>query len=270
MDIASKRKLISGNTMPVMGLGTWQLKGDDTATAVAYALGIGYRMIDTSGDYGNQRQIGRAISKSGIPRQEIFLVTKVEEDEDAYDATRKNLLELGMEYADLVLIHRPPKHGAGGHLWEGLIRAQNDGFAKDIGVSNYSIEQMHAITLVTGKIPVVNQIEWSPFGYSVEMLEYCQQHNIIIQAYSPLTRTKRLSDPILTDIATKYNKTPAQLLIRWDIQHGVVPLPKATSKEHISENSKIFDFTITKRDTALLDGLNERYSALSTLPYIKL
>jgi 2,5-diketo-D-gluconate reductase A len=222
-------------------------------------------MIDTSGDYGNQRQVGRAVSKSGIPRQEIFVTTKVEEDEDTYEATTKNLLELGLEYADLVLIHRPPRHGAGGYLWEGLIRAQNEGFAKDIGVSNYSIEQMQALTLVTGKIPVVNQIEWSPFGYSEEMLQYCQQNNIIIQAYSPLTRTKRLSDPVLTDIATKYNKTPAQLLIRWNIQHGVVPLPKATSRGHIRENSAVFDFTITKKDTALLDGLNEHYSALSHL-----
>jgi diketogulonate reductase-like aldo/keto reductase len=254
--------------MPVLGLGTWQLKGDDAFKACMYALEIGYRMIDTSGDYGNQRQVGKAIRNSRVERRDIFVVTKVEENEDSYEATQKNLTELGLDYADLVLIHRPPKHGAGGYLWEGLIRAQNEGFARDIGVSNYSIEQMHSIALVTGKVPVVNQIEWSPFGYSVEMLKYCRQHNIIIQAYSPLTRTKRLSDPILTDIATKYNKTPAQLLLRWDIQHGVVPLAKATSQAHIRENGSVFDFTITKKDTVLLDGLNEHYSALSTLPYI--
>jgi 2,5-diketo-D-gluconate reductase A len=270
MEISSRTQLLTGREMPIMGLGTWQLRGDDTFKAITYALKIGYRMVDTSGDYGNHHQVGKAIRESGIPRSEIFLVTKVEENEDAYDSAEENLKELGLDYADLMLIHRPPRHGAGGYLWEGLIKAQKNDLAKDIGVSNYSIDQIEAITLVTGKRPVVNQIEWSPFGYSPDMLQYCRQHKIVLQAYSPLTRTKRLNEPVLTDIGAKYNKTPAQLLLRWDIQHGVVPLPKATSKAHISENAGIFDFALTRNDLAALDNLNEYYSSLSALPYIQL
>jgi 2,5-diketo-D-gluconate reductase A len=128
---------------------------------------------------------------------------------------------------------------------------------------------MDEISLATERMPVVNQIEWSPFGYSNEMVEYCRRKNIIIEAYSPLTRTKRLNEPLLTEIATTYNKTPAQLLIRWNIQHGVVPIPKATTRAHIQENSQVFDFSITTKDMSTLDSLNEYYSALSTLPYIK-
>lgn len=252
--------------MPVMGLGTWQLTGDAAAAAVTFALKQGYRMFDTAGEYGNQPQIGQAIRDSGVRRQDIFVITSVEEDEDTYDAAQKDLAELGLDYADLILLHHPPTQGAGTHLWEGLIRAWEEGRARDIGVSNYSIEQIHEIAFATQKMPVVNQVEWSPFGYSQETFDYCKQHNIVIQASCPLTRTKRLNEPILADIATKYNKTPAQLLIRWDIQHGVVPLPKATSQEHIQENRDVFDFTITADDMAVLDSLNEHYSALTVVP----
>lgn len=254
--------------MPIIGFGTWQLTGNDAYKAVSYALQTGYRMIDTSGDYGNQAQVGKAIADSGIPRKKIFLTTKVEEDEDTYDSVRKNLDELTVDYADLVLIHRPAKRGKNVQLWEGLIRACQEGLTKDIGVSNFSIAHIDEITKITTKMPVVNQLEWSPFGYSTEMLEYCQRNKIVLQAYSPLTRTKRLNEPVLTDIATKYGKTPAQLLLRWNIEHAVVPLPKATSQEHIAENAAIFDFAITRQDMAALDSLNEQYSALSTLPYI--
>lgn len=252
--------------MPLIGLGTWQLK-DHTADAVAYALQLGYPMIDTSGDYGTQPGIAEGIRKSGAARESIYLVTKVEETDDAYEATRKNLSELGLAYADLILIHRPPPDGVGEALWRGLMRARDEGFVRDIGVSNYSVEQIRALADATGELPAVNQIEWTPFGHGSRMRQFCHENQIIIQAYSPLTRTERLDDPALSEIAEHYGKTPAHILIRWNVQHGVIPLPKANRKENIEENLNVFDFRIDVPDMATLDGLNERYSSLGTLPY---
>lgn len=266
LSLHSRKPLRSGNRMPLIGLGTWQLT-DHTSDAVAHALEIGYPMIDTSGDYGTQAGIGRALRDAGTARESIYIITKVEETDDAYDATRKNLAELAIDFADLMLLHRPPEKGVGVDLWQGLIRARDEGLARDIGVSNYSVEQIAALAEETGEMPAVNQIEWSPFGYGPRMRKYCHEHDIVIQAYSPLTRTERLDDPALVEIAEHYNKTPAQILIRWNLQHGVVPLPKANRKEHLEENLNVFDFRIDVPDMATLDGLNERYSSLGTLPY---
>jgi 2,5-diketo-D-gluconate reductase A len=258
--------LHSGNKMPIMGLGTWKLTGDDAVQAVVKALEMGYRMIDTSGDYNNQRQVAQGIKNSGINREDIFLQTKVEEDEDAYQAVLDNLGELGTEYADLILIHRPPQHGSGEDLWEGLIKAKDEGLVRDIGVSNYSIDQIEDLVEATEETPVVNQIEWSPFGHSMEMLRYCQENNIIIQAYSPLTRNERLDDSLIQDLADKYERTESEILIRWNIQHKVVPIVKATSERHLRENINVFDFELSQEDLAKLDSLNEQFSALGPRP----
>lgn len=267
MDIRSTVTLLSGNKMPIMGIGSWQLT-HNTADVVAESLRIGYPLIDTSGDYGTQPAIGEGIAKSGKRRGEFYLVTKVEEVGDAYATTQDNLDELELDYADLVLIHRPPSSDAASReLWEGLIHARSDGLTKDIGVSNYTIDQMQYLISATGEIPVVNQIEWTPFGHSQEMLEFCKSQGIIIQAYSPLTRGTRLDDSILQSIADKYRKTPAQILIRWNLQLGTVPIPKANQPEHIKSNLNVFDFEIDPDDMATLNGLNEAYSALGSLPY---
>jgi 2,5-diketo-D-gluconate reductase A len=267
MDLKSGITLHTGNKMPVLGLGTWQLT-NDTAGTVAAALELGYPMIDTSGDYGTQPGIADGINRSGIARADFFLVTKVEETDDAYLATRKNLDELRLDYADLMLIHRPPRAGAGEDLWRGLIRAKEDGLAKDIGVSNYSIDLIDELIDATGEVPTVNQIEWSPFGYSDGMMRYAQEKKIVIQAYSPLTRTRRLRDETLAGIATKYRKSPAQVLVRWNLQRGTVPLPKANQRQHLEENIAVFDFDIGEEDLETLNRLNERYSSLGALPYI--
>lgn len=266
MDRDSSVNLHTGRKMPVLGLGTWQLT-IDTPDTTAYALEIGYPMIDTSGDYGTQPGIGKALEKSNIKRQDIYIVTKVEENDDAYNATKSNLKELKIDYADLILIHRPPPVGSGENLWEGLIKAKKEGLVKDIGVSNYAIDLIDKLIETSGEVPVVNQIEWSPFGHSEEMKEYCEQKGIIIQAYSPLTRTKRLDDKTLMKIAEKYSKTPAQILIRWNLQLKTVPLPKANQKSHLEENIDVFDFEIENEDLSLLNSLNERYSSLGSLPY---
>lgn len=259
--------LHTGSSMPVLGLGTWELT-DDTPGTVARALELGYRMIDTSGDYGTQPGIGTALRQRGVDRQSVYLVTKVEEDEDALQATRKNLAELRIEYADLVLIHRPPAHGAGRELWEGLIRAKRDGLARDIGVSNYRIEQILELVEASGETPAVNQIEWSPFGYSTDMLDFCREFGILIQAYSPLTRARRLGDEKLAEIADNYGKSTAQILIRWNLQLGTVALPKANRPGHLAENIAVFDFRITAEDMTRLNDLNEHYSSLTSLPYV--
>jgi diketogulonate reductase-like aldo/keto reductase len=266
MNIDSSLQLRTGRRMPVIGLGTWQLT-NDTAGTVEEALRLGYRMIDTSGDYGTQPGIGEAMLRSDVDRNEIFLVTKVEEDEDAYEATDRNLLELGLDYADLMLIHRPPRTGAGDELWEGLIRARDHGRARDIGVSNYSTDQIEELIRATGETPAVNQIEWSPYGWSPEMLEYCRERGIVIQAYSPLTRTERLGDERLVQVAADYGRTPAQLLLRWNVQLGTAPLPKANRRDHLVENLDVFGFEISETHLAQLQRLNETYSSLGSLPY---
>lgn len=267
MERSSQFQLHTGRDMPVMGLGTWQLT-DDTAAAVAHALESGYQMVDTSGDYGTQPGVGAAIREADVPRDDVYLVTKVEQDEDALRATRKNVEELGLDHADLMLIHRPPANGPGIDLWEGLIAARDDGLATDIGVSNYSIPQIEQLAEATGEVPVVNQIEWSPFGWSQDMKAFCDQNDIVIQAYSPLTRERRLDNDVVQHIASEHDVTPAQLLLRWNLQHGVAPLPKANQTRHQEENLGAFEFEIDPDSMSELDNLNEHYSSLGSLPYV--
>lgn len=267
MDQTSRIKLHTGNEMPILGLGTWELT-ENTADAINNALRLGYPMIDTSGDYGTQAGIGEGIRKNGIGRNALFLVTKVEETDDAYEAVRKNLDELGLDYADLVLIHRPPGSSAGEELWRGLIRARKEGLARDIGVSNYSSSLIDSLIEETGEVPVVNQVEWSPFGHHMAFKHHHDAHGIVIQAYSPLTRTRRLDDANLARIGQKHNKTPAQILIRWNLQRGSVPLPKANRWSHMEENLAVFDFALDEQELKTLDNLNEHYSALGKLPYV--
>jgi 2,5-diketo-D-gluconate reductase A len=260
-------RLHTGTEMPSLGFGTWQLR-HHTAETVFQALEAGYRLIDTSGDYHTQRGIGNAIRGFGGRREDIFLVTKIEETDDAYEATRRNLSELKLDYADLVLIHRPPEGGVGEVLWQELRRAKLDGLARDIGVSNYSIEQIEELVYRTGEMPVVNQVEWTPFGHSPRMLDFCHDNGIVLMAWSPLTRAQRLNDSRLAAMAARYGRTSAQLLIRWNLQQGVVPLPKANHVQHLRDNLHVFDFEIAQPDMARLRAMNEHYSALGSLEYL--
>jgi 2,5-diketo-D-gluconate reductase A len=261
MDGNSRIKLHTGSRIPVVGLGTWQMALSPRWT-IEYAFELGYRMVDTSGDYGTQPAVGEAVAGTGVPRDEIFVVTKVEEYDDAYEASRRNLDELRLDYVDLMLIHRPPSDGAGENLWAGLLRAQAEGLARDVGVSNYSIEQIKRLYDGSGVRPALNQVEWTPFGWSHEMLDFCGTEGIVVQAYSPLTRGSRLDDDRLADLADNYGRTPAQLLLRWNLQHGVVPIPKANKREHLAENIEIFDFKISDSDMAELDNMNMLASSL--------
>lgn len=268
LDAASTFRLNTGRTMPVLGLGTWQLT-HDTAGTIAAALKLGYPMIDTSGDYGTQPGIAEGVKKAGVARGEYYLVTKVEEDEDPHDSLHKSLRELDTDHANLVLIHRPPDDPAvAENIWRGLIRAREAGLTHDIGVSNFSAEEIDALIDATGETPAVHQIEWSPFGFSDEMRAYARDRNIVLQAYSPLTRETRLDDPVLADIGARHGKSPAQVLIRWDLQRGVAPIPKANRRAHLEEDIDVFDFELSSAEMAALDKLNESYSALGRLPYV--
>ena len=251
--------------MPVLGLGTWELT-DDTAGTVEEALRLGYRLLDTACDYGSQQGIGEALQRTDVPREQIFLVTKLEEDDDPQEAMRRDLGELGVDYADLTLLHRPPPEGAGEHLWEQLLQIREQGLACDVGVSNYGVDELEELAAATGEIPVVNQVEWTPFGWSPELLEYCREREIALQGYSPLTRAERLGDERLVELAEVCGGTPAQLLLRWALEQRVVPLPKANRREHLVENLGAFELALGERQLEELAELNEHYSALGARP----
>ena len=259
--------LRSGNEMPVLGLGTWMLT-THTTESVQHALELGYRMIDTSADYHTQGGIGRALRRHGAPRESLFIVMKVETDEDGYDATRRNLEELTLAYADLVLIHEAPERGVAEGVWRGLIRARDQGLVRDIGVCSYTLEELEELAAKTGEMPAVHQIEWSPFGHSLDMLKFCRAHDIAVQAYSPLTRGKRLRDAALGEIAAKHGKSPAQVILRWDLQLGVAPIPKAYREDHQRANIDVFDFVLDDIDMQTLGAFNEHFSALEKLEYL--
>lgn len=265
MNLRSTINMISNNKMPVLGLGTWDL-GKETAHIVNRALKRGYPMIDASGNYGNQPAVGEGLDISGADRDDYFLVTKIENDEDAYRSLEENLDELGLEYADLTLIHWPPEEGAGVQMWQDLIKARRDGLTKDIGVSNYSTEEIDELIDATGFTPAVNQIEWTPFGHSDEMMDYCQRKGIIIQAYSPLTRGEKLDHRLLKRLSEKYDKTPAQILIRWNIQQNVVPVIKASNEQHLEQNIDVFDFNLSEEEMDELSNLNRNFSAIKSRP----
>jgi diketogulonate reductase-like aldo/keto reductase len=260
--------LSTGTEMPALGLGTWQLTGAEARAGAEHALRAGYRLIDTSGDYDNQPQLAAGMRSASIDRDDVFLVTKVEEDEDAYESAQQKLDELDMETVDLCLIHRPPPSGAGEELWRGLVRAKGEGLTREIGVSNYTSEQIDRLIEATGERPVVNQVEWTPFGHSESLMDHAQANGIVIQAYSPLTRGERLADETLAEIASGHGKTPAQVLLRWSLQSGAAPVPKAGNQHHREENLDVFDFELDAGEMERLSGLNEHWSSLDGLPYV--
>jgi 2,5-diketo-D-gluconate reductase A len=267
MDASTRITVGGGRTMPVMGLGTWRLV-NDTAETVADAVAAGYRLIDTASDYGSQPGIGAALQRVDVPREDLFVVTKIEETDEPVQGLVRDLSELGLGYADLTLIHRPPEEGAGVQLWDGLIRAQGEGLVRDIGVSNYPAALVDRLAEETGVMPAVNQVEWTPFGHDRGLRDHHRAAGIVLMAWSPLTRGERLGDGVLRDIARRHGKTPAQVLIRWNLQAGVVPIPKANRLDHCRENLDVLDFALDEAEIARLDALNAHWSALGALSYL--
>ena len=262
LNIYSTLKLNNGVDIPLIGLGTWRLKGKGAYNSVLHALEAGYRLIDTATAYENERKIGKAIRDSNIPRDDIFITTKVWNSDQGYDKTLKainsSLRNLNLSYIDLYLIHWPVS-GLRNETWKALEKIYKDGKAKSIGVSNFTISHLKELFETSSTIPVVNQVEFSPFLYQKELMEFCQSNKIVVEAYCPLTRGNKLDDRALKAIGKKHGKTAAQILLRWGIQHKVIQIPKSGNKNHIMENIHIFDFELDNNDMAQLDNLNEDF-----------
>ena len=262
LSIDSRITLNDGRKIPVLGLGVWQAgAGKETRKAVASALECGYRLIDTAKMYGNERDVGAAVRESGIPRDEVFITTKLWNSDHGFDAALRafegSRRELRLEYVDLYLIHWPVPQ-IRGESWKALQKLREQGLARSIGVSNYTIPHLEELLKSSPLPPAVNQVEFHPFLYQRELLQFCEGRRIQLEAYSPLTRGRRLKHPVIKEIAAKYRKTPAQVLIRWGLQHGLVEIPKSVRPERIRENADVFDFEIGSADMARLDALDER------------
>lgn len=253
-------RLNNGIEMPLLGLGTYNMYGEEAETAVLQALTIGYRLIDTAAMYGNETEVGRAIRKSGVDRSEIFLTTKVNNNDQGYDSTLRafdlSLEKLDCEYIDLYLVHWPIR-GKRKETWKALEKIYKEGIVKAIGVANYLIPFLRELADYASIVPAVNQVEFSPYLYLSDLLDYCRSNKIQIQAYSPLVRGKKMKDPLLLQLARKYNKTPAQIILRWDLQLGVSPVPKSVSQPRLQENFELFDFNLSEEDMNAMAHLNE-------------
>jgi 2,5-diketo-D-gluconate reductase A len=247
-------ELAFGTKMPMLGLGTWQARGRGAVSAVLRALEVGYRHIDTATAYGNEEQVGQAVAESGVPREEIFVTTKLPPSRAGRErATLEDSLDaLGFEYVDLWLIHWPPSGGARPDVWERLLELQAEGLAREVGVSNYSFRQLDELERTTGHLPAVNQIEWSPAMFDRNVLEGHRRRGVQLEGYSPL-KTVNLRDPQLVRIAEGHGVTPAQVVLRWHIEHWIVAIPKSTNAERIAENAAIFGFELTPSEVERLD-----------------
>lgn len=261
LNLNSKTPLNNGTEIPNLGLGVYQTPpGEMTFQAVKYALSVGYRHIDTAKLYANEGDVGRAVREIGIPRDEIFVTTKVWNTDQGYDLTLKafecSLRRLNLACVDLYLIHWPVQ-GKIAETWRALVKILKEGKCRAIGVSNYQIGELHETIKSSDIVPAVNQVEFHPFLYQKSLLHFCENNKIHVVAYSPLTRGRRLNHPTIERVSKKYGKTPAQILIRWGLQHGLGVIPKSTLLNRISENSMVFDFQIEADDMKILDSLNE-------------
>ncbi len=258
--INSRVELYNGTAMPWLGLGTWQIPdGKEAEDAVRFALETGYRSIDTAAVYGNERGVGNGIKQSGIPREEIFLTSKVWNSDQGFESTLKayehSLNLLGTDYLDLYLIHWPVK-GKYVETWKALEKLYNEGRVKAIGVSNFHIHHLEDILRETETVPMVNQVEFHPYLQQTELRKFCKEHLIRFEAWSPLMQGHFKNIPVIKSIAGKYGKTEAQIILRWDLQNEVITIPKSVHRERIEENSRIFDFELSEDDMNEINALN--------------
>lgn len=259
--------LANGIEIPVVGFGTWQTPDGDVAyQSVLDALKAGYRHIDTAAAYGNEASVGRAIKDSGIPREELFITSKLWNDSHSYEAAKialdKSLKLLGLDYLDLYLIHWPNPlinrrnwDKANAEAWRYMEDAYTEGKIRAIGISNFQIEHLEALLKTATIRPMVNQLFINPSDLEKDIVAFNEAHDILTEAYSPLGTGSLLAVPEINDIAEKYGKSAAQVLIRWSLQHGFLPLPKSTHAERISQNADVFDFELTDAEVVALDQL---------------
>ncbi|HEX6172903.1 MAG TPA: aldo/keto reductase [Candidatus Binatia bacterium] len=261
LTIETNLRLNDGNLIPQLGLGVWQIGPAKTSDAVLAALEANYRHIDTAAAYGNEESVGAAIMTSGIPRERIFVTTKLWNSDHGNPerALDTSLRKLKMDYVDLYLIHFPVRQRR--QSWRALEGLRAKGKTRSIGVSNFTIAHLTELLAESETVPAVNQVEFHPYLYQQELLAFCQAKGIVIEAYSPLTHGERLKDPKLVAVARKYSsskpKSTAQILIRWALQHGLVVIPKSSNRRRIVENADVFEFEISEDDMRLLDSFNE-------------
>ena len=253
------RVLADGNEMPLLGLGVWQVKvGREAEDAVRWALEAGYRHIDTAQAYGNEESVGRGLRESGVPREEVFVATKFYPRASSGNAVAElegSLKRLGLDQVDLYLIHWP--EGGPTWAWPGMQVAKERGLARSIGISNFNVREMDQLLAEADERPAVNQIQFSPFKFRRALLEACEEREIALEPYSPLTRGRNLRDERLAEIASRHDRTPAQVLIRWCIERALPVIPKSKTRERIEENGRVFDFSLSDEDMAALDALDE-------------
>jgi diketogulonate reductase-like aldo/keto reductase len=250
------RVLADGSEMPLLGLGVWQVpNGPECVNAVRWALELGYRHIDTAQAYGNEESVGQALRESGVAREEVFITTKFYPgSRDPAKEAEGSLRRLGVDQVDLYIIHWP--QGGPTWAWPGMERARELGYACSIGVSNFDVGELEAVIAEASVVPAVNQVQFSPFEYRRALLDACRQHGVALEAYSPLGTGRHISDATVRRIADRTQRTPAQVLLRWCLQHEVPVISKSTHRERIAENGQIFDFTLSEADIAALDALD--------------
>jgi diketogulonate reductase-like aldo/keto reductase len=248
--------LADGNKIPMLGLGVWQVpSGPACVNAVGWALELGYRHIDTAQAYENEESVGQALRASGVPRDEVFITTKfLPGGKDPVATAEASLRRLGLDHVDLYLVHWPG--GGPTWAWPGMERTRELGYARSIGVSNFSAGELDKVVAAATSPPVVNQIEFSPFKYRRALLQACQRHNIALEAYSPLGTGRNISRRSVKRIAERVGRSPAQVLLRWCVQHGLPAIPKSVHRERIAENAQIFDFVLPADVMAELDALD--------------
>ncbi|MFJ7725299.1 aldo/keto reductase [Neobacillus sp. NPDC097160] len=253
--------LHNGVKMPWMGLGVFKVtEGEEVIQSVKAAIRNGYISIDTAAIYGNEEGVGQAIRESGVAREDLFITSKVWNADQGYETTlnafETSLNKLGLDYLDLYLIHWPGKDKCK-DTWKALEKLYKDGRVRSIGVSNFQIHHLEDLIGSAEIKPMVNQVEYHPHLTQKELQAFCVKEGIQLEAWSPLKQGKLLEEPVLVDIAHKYNKSVAQVILRWDLQNGVVTIPKSIKEHRIIENADVFDFELTAEDMVQIDGLNQ-------------
>ncbi|MCY8234725.1 aldo/keto reductase [Priestia endophytica] len=253
--------LHNGVKMPWMGLGVFKVEeGEEVVESVKAALRNGYISIDTAAIYGNEEGVGKAIKESGIPREDLFITTKLWNSEQGYEKTLKafetSMEKLGLDYLDLYLIHWPGKDKYK-DTWKAFEKLYKDGKIRAIGVSNFQVHHLEDLMSEAEVKPMVNQVEFHPHLTQKELLAFCKEQGIALEAWSPLKQGQLLDEPLLKKIAEKYNKSVAQVILRWDLQHGVITIPKSTKEHRIIENADVFDFELSQEEVEKIDSLNQ-------------
>ncbi|WP_306212529.1 aldo/keto reductase [Actinoplanes sp. RD1] len=249
----------NGREMPLLGFGTWQIRGDAAYESVLAALAAGYRHIDTATMYGNEAEVGRALADSGVPRDEIFVTTKLPPERAGQERRTldDSLRALGLDAVDLWLIHWPPRSGKSVPTWREFLAARDEGRARSVGVSNYDVAELDELIDATGIAPQVNQVRWGPKLWDAELVAQHRKRGIVVEGYSPF-KTTNLHDPVLTGIAEAHFVDAARVVLRWHVQHGIVVIPKSTTPERIRSNFAIDGFELTGDEMARIDALAGR------------